>query len=205
MVSQRMEDGVFHLTFDLEPTEKVLDVRAAREHRSEARSVERLLNPVGVAVIGASRTPGRIGHELLRHLRDYGSQGPLYAIHPEADSILGVPAYRHITDIPQPVDLAVVAVPADAVLPVVAECAAAGVSGLGRGLLRVRRHRHRRGPRAPAPTGAHRAGVRHAGRGPELPGDHQHRPAREPERQPVTAGARDAAGWGSSASRGRSG
>ena len=130
VVSQRMEDGVFHLTFDLEPTDKVMDVRAAREHRSEARSVERLLNPVGVAVIGASRTPGRIGHELLRHLRDYGSQGPLYAIHPEADSILGVPAYRHITDIPQPVDLAVVAVPADSVLPVVAECAAAGVSGL---------------------------------------------------------------------------
>ena len=130
VLSQRMEDGVFHLTFDLEPTEKVLSVRAAREHRSEARSVERLLNPVGVAVIGASRTPGRTGHELLRHLRDYGSQGPLYAIHPEAESILGVPAYPHITDIPQPVDLAVVAVPAESVLDVVEECAAAGVGGL---------------------------------------------------------------------------
>ena len=91
-VSQRMEDGIFHVRFDLEPTEQVLSVRAAREHRSEARSVERLLNPVGVAVIGASRTPGRIGHELLRHLRDYGAPGPLYAIHPEADSILDVPA-----------------------------------------------------------------------------------------------------------------
>ncbi len=130
VISQRMEDGVFHLTFDLEPTEEVLSVRAAREHRSEARSVERLLNPVGVAVIGASRTPGRVGHELLRHLRDYGSEGPLYAIHPEAESILGVPAYPHITDIPEPVELAAVAVPAESVLPVVAECAAAGVSGL---------------------------------------------------------------------------
>lgn len=129
-VSQRMEDGVFHVTLDLEPTEKVLDVRAVREHHSEARSVERLLNPIGVAVIGASQMPGRIGHELLRHLRDYGSPGPLYAIHPEATSILGVPAYPHITDIPQPVDLAVVAVPAESVLGVVAECAAAGVSGL---------------------------------------------------------------------------
>ncbi len=116
--------------FDLEPTEQVIGVQAAREHRSEARSVERLLNPTGVAVIGASRTPGRIGHELLRHLRDYGHQGALVAIHPEADSILGVPAYRHIADVPQPVDLAVVAVPAEAVMEVVAECAAAGVSGL---------------------------------------------------------------------------
>jgi predicted CoA-binding protein/GNAT superfamily N-acetyltransferase len=176
VVSQRMEDGVFHLTFDLEPTDAILDVRAAREHRSEARSVERLLNPVGVAVIGASRTPGRIGHELLRHLRDYGSQGPLYAIHPEADSILGIPAYRHITDIPQPVDLAAVAVPADAVLPVVAECAAAGVSGLvvvSSGF---------------ADTATDEGRARHAGGRPQLPGDHQHRPAREPEREPVTPG-----------------
>lgn len=129
-VSQRMEDGVFHVTFELEPTDKVLSVRAAREHRAEARSVERLLNPVGVAVIGASRTPGRTGHELLKHLRDYGAPGPLYAIHPEAESILDVPAYRHITDIPQPVDLAVVAVPAESVLEVVHECAEAGVGGL---------------------------------------------------------------------------
>ncbi|MCU0282507.1 MAG: GNAT family N-acetyltransferase [Candidatus Nanopelagicales bacterium] len=130
VVSSRMEDGVFHLTFDLEPTELVLSVRAAREHRSEARSVERLLNPAGVAVIGASRTPGRIGHELLRHLRDYGLTGPLYAIHPEADEILGVPAFRHIVDLPQAVDLAVVAVPAESVLGVVQECAETEVGGL---------------------------------------------------------------------------
>ncbi len=129
-VSQRMADGIFHVRFDLEPTEQVLSVRAAREHRSEARSVERLLNPVGVAVIGASRTPGRIGHELLRHLRDYEAPGPLYAIHPEAGSILDIPAFPHITDIPQQVDLAVVAVPADRVLGVVQECAQADVGGL---------------------------------------------------------------------------
>lgn len=130
VVSQRMEDGVFHLTFALEPTEQVLSVRAAREHRAEARSVERLLNPVGVAVIGASRTPGRVGHELLRHLRDYGPPGPLYAIHPEAESILDVPAFPTIGDLPQRVDLAAVAVPAESVLEVVAQCATAGVGGL---------------------------------------------------------------------------
>ncbi len=129
-VSQRLEDGVFHVTFDLETTDAVLSVRAAREHRSEALSVERLLNPHGVAVIGASQSPGRIGHELLRHLRDLGSHGPLYPIHPEADEILGLRAYRHITEVPESVDLAVVAVPADRVLGVVDECAAAGVSGL---------------------------------------------------------------------------
>ncbi len=130
VVSQRMEDGVFHLTFDLEPTDAIISVRASREHRSEARSVQRLLNPSGVAVIGASRTPGRTGHELLRHLRDYGLRGPLFAVHPEADSILGVPTFRRITDIPTPVDVAVIAVPAADVLDIVDQCADAGVAGL---------------------------------------------------------------------------
>ncbi len=129
-VSQRMEDGVFHLTFSLEPTERILSVQAAREHRSEARSIDRLLHPQGVAVIGASRTPGRIGHELLRHLRDYELDGPLYAVHPQAESILGLPTFASVTDIPHALDLAVIAVPAASVLEVVSQCAAAGVAGL---------------------------------------------------------------------------
>lgn len=129
-VAQRMEDGVFHLTFDIEPTEKTLSVQASREHRSEARSVERLLNPVGVAVIGASTQPGRSGHEILRHLREYGLRGPLYAVHPTAEAILDVPAYPHITDVPGQVDLAVIAVPAESVQGVLAECAAAHVGGV---------------------------------------------------------------------------
>ncbi|MGV1006226.1 MAG: GNAT family N-acetyltransferase [Candidatus Nanopelagicales bacterium] len=129
-VAQRMEDGVFHLTFDIEPTDRILTVRSAREHRFEARSVERLLNPVGVAVIGASTQPARFGHELLRHLRDYGLRGPLYAVHPTADSILGIAAYPHVADLPGPVDLAVIAIPAESVQGVLAECADAGVGGV---------------------------------------------------------------------------
>ena len=124
------EDGVVRLEFDIEPSERSLTVTAEREHRSEASSVQRLLNPRSVAVVGASRTPGRIGHELLRHVRDAGFTGPVYAVHPEADEILGYPCLRRVSDAEGGVDLVVVAVPAAGVLDVVDDCAAAGAIGL---------------------------------------------------------------------------
>ncbi|MCX9191208.1 GNAT family N-acetyltransferase [Carbonactinospora thermoautotrophica] len=127
---REFEDGVVHLEFDLEPTETSVAVMRAREHRAEARSIERLLTPRSVAVIGASRSPHTIGQTLLRNLVQAGFTGRLYAVHPQADEILGVPAYRSVRDIPDPVDLAVIAVPAEAVEQVVAECAAKGVHGL---------------------------------------------------------------------------
>ncbi len=204
VVSQRMEDGVFHLTFDLEPTETVLSVRAAREHRSEARSVERLLNPVGVAVIGASRTPGRIGHELLRHLRDYGSRAGCTRSTRRPTSILGrarVPArHRH---------------------PAAGGPGGRGGAGRERGGGRRRLRGRGRGrawswspPGSPTPprtraaqrqrTPGQRApesyGMR-AGRA-ELPGHHQHRPAGQPQRLAVAGDAPPGPGRASSASPG---
>ena len=59
------EDGVVHLDFDLAVTEDALDVMEAREHRSEARSVQRLLTPGSVVVVGASRHPDTVGQTLL--------------------------------------------------------------------------------------------------------------------------------------------
>jgi len=123
-------DGVVHFVLDIEPTESSLAVMAAREHRAEARSVARLLAPSSVAVIGASRKPGTIGHELVRHILAAGFVGPVYAIHPEAEQIAGVPAFPSVLDAPGSIDLAVVAVPAAAVEAVVGDCAAAGVRGL---------------------------------------------------------------------------
>ncbi len=124
------EDGVVRLDFDIEPSEASRRVIAEREYRSEASSVQRLLNPRSVAVVGASRTPGRIGHELLRHVRDAGFAGPVYAVHPEADEILGYPCLRHVRDAAEGVDLVVVAVPAAGVLDIVEDAAAAGAIGL---------------------------------------------------------------------------
>ncbi|MGW3497585.1 bifunctional acetate--CoA ligase family protein/GNAT family N-acetyltransferase [Streptomyces sp. NPDC001020] len=128
------EDGVVHLEFDLEPTDRSLAVQRAREQRAEARSVQRLLAPGSVAVIGVGRTPGGVGRGVLGNLREGGFTGRLYAVNgafPEGQKELdGVPAHRSVRDIADPVDLAVVAVPAERVPEVVAECGEHGVQGL---------------------------------------------------------------------------
>ncbi|MFC8365848.1 GNAT family N-acetyltransferase [Streptomyces griseorubiginosus] len=128
------EDGVVRLEFDLEPTDRSLAVQYAREQRAEARSVQRLLAPGSVAVVGVGRTPGGVGRSVLANIRDYGFEGRLYAVNkafPEEQKDLdGIPAHRSVSDIDGPVDLAVVAVPADHVPEVVAECGAHGVQGL---------------------------------------------------------------------------
>ncbi|MGW2293227.1 bifunctional acetate--CoA ligase family protein/GNAT family N-acetyltransferase [Streptomyces violaceorubidus] len=128
------EDGVVRLEFDLEPTDRSLAVQYAREHRAEARSVQRLLQPGSVAVVGTGRTPGGVGRSILGNIRDAGYTGRLYAVNrafPEDQKQLdGVPACRSVRDIAGPVDLAVVTVPAEHVPDVVTECGEHGVQGL---------------------------------------------------------------------------
>ncbi|MFE2336516.1 bifunctional acetate--CoA ligase family protein/GNAT family N-acetyltransferase [Streptomyces coelicoflavus] len=128
------EDGVVRLEFGLEPTDRSLAVQYAREHRAEARSVQRLLQPGSVAVVGTGRTPGGVGRSILGNIRDAGYTGRLYAVNSafpeERKEIDGVPACRSVRDIDGPVDLAVVTVPAAHVPDVVAECGEHGVQGL---------------------------------------------------------------------------
>ncbi|MEV7774110.1 GNAT family N-acetyltransferase [Kitasatospora sp. NPDC086791] len=127
-------DGVVHLEFDLEQTDRSLAVMRAREHRAEARSVQRLLTPRSVAVIGVSRTPQTVGRAILRDvLGSAPAECPVYAVNRNAlpgTELDGVPVHRSILDIPGPVDLAVIAVPEGAVPAAVAECGAHGVQGL---------------------------------------------------------------------------
>ncbi len=132
--SHRIEDGVVSLAFDIGPSESSESVRVAREHRAEARSVARLVAPDSVVVVGASRDPGSLGHRLLHHLVSGGFTGRILAVNRAAAAdgvrVLGVPTYASVSDLPEPVTLAVVAVPADEVSAVVDECGAAGVAGL---------------------------------------------------------------------------
>ncbi|MBX6769173.1 MAG: CoA-binding protein, partial [Actinomadura rubrobrunea] len=127
---QRFEEGVIELVLDLEPTETSVEVMAAREHRAESRSIQRLLFPRSVAVIGASRAEHSVGRTVLRNLLHGDFSGPVYPVHPTATAVAGVRAYASVLDIPDEVDLAVVAVRADAVHEVVQQCAGKGVHGL---------------------------------------------------------------------------
>ena len=129
-VHREYDSGVIDLVFDIEPTEKSRAVITAREHRAEARSIFRLLSPRSIAVIGASRDPVKLGHAVLENLLHGNFSGPVYPVNPDAVSVQGVRAYASVTDIPDPVDLAVVTVPAATVPEVVDACRAKGVHGL---------------------------------------------------------------------------
>ncbi len=189
------DSGVVHLTFPIAPTEQSRAVAFERERRAEARSIERMLTPRSVAVIGASTDPKKIGHVVFANLMAYGFAGPVYPVHPEARHIGGVRAYPTVLDVPDDVDLAVVAVPAAGVVDVVEQCGHKGVrgvvvmsggfaerdtadtgqSGAGRELERKSR---RRRPRA-----------RHARRRSELPRRRQRRPDGAAQRDDRAAGA----------------
>ena len=129
-VDRRFDDGVVELNFNIDPTERSRAVMEAREHRAEARSMQTLLAPSSVAVIGASRSWGSVGYSLLEHIVDGGFTGPVAGVNPEAFELNGMVAYGSIAGVPGPVDLAVIAVPYDQVLDVVEECGRAGVKGL---------------------------------------------------------------------------
>lgn len=129
-VSRAFAEGVLHLEFDIDPTERSLAVRDSREQRAEARSVHNALHPTSVAVIGASTDPSKIGHAVLANLLRANFTGPVYPVNPDARSVRGVRAYASVTEIPDEVDLAVVAVPAAGIDEVMDSCLEKGVTTL---------------------------------------------------------------------------
>ncbi|MEX0567854.1 MAG: acetate--CoA ligase family protein [Candidatus Njordarchaeota archaeon] len=91
--------------------------------------LDKVFNPKSVAVIGASRHPGKIGYQVLKNIIDGGYDGKIYPINPKADEILGIKCYPSVKDIKEEVDLAVIAVPAPIVGRVMKDCAEKKVGG----------------------------------------------------------------------------
>ncbi|MEM4848393.1 MAG: acetate--CoA ligase family protein [Ignisphaera sp.] len=91
------------------------------------KELELLFKPRSVAVIGASREPGKVGHSVLKNIIDSGYSGKIYPINPKADSILGLKTYKNLLEVPDDIDLAVVVVPAPSVPNVIEECGTKGV------------------------------------------------------------------------------
>ena len=90
-------------------------------------SLNALLRPASVAVIGASKDPTRIGGRPIRYLRAAGYSGRVYPVNPRHEDVQGLAAFPHISAVPEAVDLAIVAVPAPSVVDSVEACAARGV------------------------------------------------------------------------------
>jgi acetyl coenzyme A synthetase (ADP forming)-like protein len=93
-------------------------------------SLDPILRPRSVAVVGASRQRNTIGWQIVDNLLRYGFQGTVYPINPKAEFIHSIAAYPSVSALGRPVDLAIITVPKEHVLPAVQDCIAAGVRGL---------------------------------------------------------------------------
>jgi acetate---CoA ligase (ADP-forming) len=129
-VSERLDDGFEEIAFAVTPTESSVSVSEFRDRLFTAASIRPFFKPNAVAVVGASRKPGSIGYRLLDEVLRAGFQGSVYAVNPRAGNINSLRAYASVRDLPEQVDLAIIAVPRSEVLAVVDDCAARGVRGL---------------------------------------------------------------------------
>ncbi|HZU61436.1 MAG TPA: GNAT family N-acetyltransferase [Solirubrobacteraceae bacterium] len=129
-VEMRSSPDAIHVEFPTSLSPQALARFDERERTAAVAAVRSVLEPRSVAVIGASRRRATVGGEVLHNLLEGEFSGPVYAVNQQADVVQSLPAYRSVADIPRAVDLAVVVVPAPAVVPVARECAAAGVRAL---------------------------------------------------------------------------
>ena len=170
-----LQDGVYDLRFPLPAGEGDMGLDAyrnavaERERSADVASLQHVLAPASVAIIGAGRRPGSVGRAILRNVIDGGFPGPVYAVGPGAPDLDGVPCVSSAAELPGQVDLAVIAVPASAVLGVAEDCGR-------RGIRTCRGRRVRAGPRGPRGTAGHLPPLRHAvGRASQLRrGQHGH-------------------------------
>ncbi|BAY27655.1 GCN5-related N-acetyltransferase [Calothrix sp. NIES-2100] len=105
--------------FKTDPTSDIL--------RTERQPLSSIFAPTTVAVIGASDSPGSVGRTLLWNLISNPFGGTVFPVNPKHHSVLGIKSYTNIAEVPDEVDLAIIATPAPTVPKIVRECVAAGV------------------------------------------------------------------------------
>jgi acyl-CoA synthetase (NDP forming)/GNAT superfamily N-acetyltransferase len=136
LMERHIEDGVFETTFPLPAAapatsgDSYLNAVAERERSAEAASLRHVFAPESVVVIGAGRRQATAGRAILENIRAAGYAGRLYAVNPRARQIGGEPCLASVLDLPEPVDLAVIAVPATMVLEAAEQCGQRGVRSL---------------------------------------------------------------------------
>jgi acetyl coenzyme A synthetase (ADP forming)-like protein len=130
VVTMKSEPGSVRVEFATSLTPEAQARFEAREQVAAMNAVRGMLAPRSVAVIGAGRKRKTIGGEVFHNLMDGGFNGPVYPVNPSAEVVQSVRAYKSILDIPGPVDLAVIVVPAKLTLQAARECAEKGVHGM---------------------------------------------------------------------------
>src|SRR4051812_40889957 len=128
--TRALDHGTWDVTLSLEPGDRLEAVSAERARLAATASLRHFFEPRAVAVVGANREAGHIGSEIFRNLRESGFTGTLIPVNPAGGRVAGLAAYPRVCDIPGPVDLAVIVVPAAHVLSVADDCIAKGVKAL---------------------------------------------------------------------------
>jgi len=135
-VQRHLEEGVMELTIPLPSQggrtalDSYLNAVAERERSADTASLRYVLAPESVVVIGASRRRGTVGRAILDNIRAGGYSGRLYVVNPRARQIGGEHSLPSVLDLPEPADLAIIAVPAATVLDVAQQCGQRGVRSL---------------------------------------------------------------------------
>jgi acetyl coenzyme A synthetase (ADP forming)-like protein len=129
-VELHVRGEVIEVEFPTSLSEEALARFEQRERTAAVAAMRSFLEPAAVAVIGASRRRGTVGGELLHNLLSAGFTGAVYPVNHHASSVAGVRAYASIAEVPDRVELAVIAVGAPGVAAAARECGAAGVRAL---------------------------------------------------------------------------
>jgi acetyl coenzyme A synthetase (ADP forming)-like protein len=114
----------------LVPSQRSDDRMAMRHRTATVASLRPFFKPRSIAILGASRRRENIGRRILEGLIEGGFTGTIYPVNPQTDEVAGRKCYARLTDVPESVDLAVIAVPAPRVGSVVDDCAAKGVRAI---------------------------------------------------------------------------
>jgi acetate---CoA ligase (ADP-forming) len=129
-MQQVLEGNVYRITFPLTNTPQVIEKKLERSSQATLKSLEYILKPRSVAVIGASNRLGAVGHLILQSLLMNGFKGSLYPINANYESVMSIKAYPSILNAPGDIDLAVIATPQSQILNIVDECGRKKVKGI---------------------------------------------------------------------------
>ncbi len=113
--------------FIVDFTDHSAEAPAKHSQEDILKTMNRMMHPKAIAVIGASNEQGKIGNSVMRNLIDGGFPGEIYPVNPKADEVTGKKAYNQIADLPDGIDVAVFAIPAKFVVQAIAEIGQKGI------------------------------------------------------------------------------
>ena len=129
-LTRQLESGELEVQFPIASTDVYREHVDARDHEAVVASLRPFFEPTSVAVIGASKRRGSIGGELFRNILEGDFSGAAYPVNRDGEPVAGVRGYRSVEEIPDPVDLAVITLPAAAVISAADQALRKGVHAL---------------------------------------------------------------------------